>query len=139
MQSRAFARRLKYLSGVAGAAIVLAVSVVSTAAHAAPTSCANFAPPMQQVSGHTVGVTQCDIVSETKVADTHGKPFVRVEIGISGSVYGYIPPATVGITRLDTTDYPQALYTQYGITKWVGGVTKYDGADDPKGTGLTVI
>ena len=94
---------------------------------------------MQQTAGHTVGVTQCDIVSETKVADSRGKSFVRVEIAISGSVYGYIPPATVGITRLDVTDYPQALYTQFGVTKWVGGTANYSGGGDAKGTGLTLI
>ena len=139
MQDCALADRLKYLSGAAGAAIALALGAASAPAHAAPASCANFAPPMQQVAGHTVGITKCDILSETKVTDSHGKPFVRIEISTAGSVYGFTPPATVGVTRVDVTDYPQALYTQYGVTKWVGGVTKYDGGDDPKGTGLTVI
>ena len=140
MQGRPLSDRLKSLSGGAGAALVLALGAASAPAHAAPASCASFAPPMQQVAGHTVGITQCDIVSETKVADSHGKPFVRVEMAISGSVYGFIPPATVGITRIDITDYPQALYTQYGITKWVGGIANYIGGDDVhKGAGLTVI
>jgi hypothetical protein len=139
MQDCTLARRLKQLIGGAGAAIVLVVGAVGTAAQAAPASCAKFAPPMQRVAGHTVGITQCDIISETKVADSHGRPFVRVEIAISGSVYGFIPPATVGVTRLDVTDYPQALYTQYGITNWVGGVSKYNGGVDDKGAGLTLI
>ena len=139
MNDRALARRLTHLSGAVCAALMLTAGAVGAPANASPSSCASFAPPMQQIAGHTVGISQCEIVSETKVADSQGKPFVRLEIAISGSVYGFIPPATVGVTRLDVTDYPQALYTQYGITKWVGGLTKYDGGVDDKGAGLTVI
>jgi hypothetical protein len=106
---------------------------------AAPVSCARFAPPVQQAAGHTVGITQCDIVSETKVADSRGKAFVRMEIAISGSVFGYVPPATVGITRKDITDEPELLYPQFGVTKWVPGVATYAGGNDAKGAGLTIL
>jgi hypothetical protein len=102
-------------------------------------SCAGFVPPVQQAAGHSVGITQCDILSETKVADSRGKAFVRMEIAISGTVFGYVPPATVGVTRKDITDEPELLYPQFGVTKWVGGVATYSGGNDAKGAGLTIL
>jgi hypothetical protein len=114
---------MKYLraAGVIAVLLTAAGAPVAFAQTTVPASCTGFVPPVHQASGHSVGITQCDILSETKVADSRGKAFVRMEIAISGTVFGYIPPATVGVTRKDVTDEPELLYPQFGVTKWPGG------------------
>jgi hypothetical protein len=132
---------MKYLRAVGVIAVLLtaAGAPVAFAQTTVPASCTGFVPPVQQASGHSVGITQCDILSETKVADSRGKAFVRMEIAISGTVFGYIPPATVGVTRKDITDEPELLYPQFGVTKWLGGLATYAGGSDAKGAGLTIL
>jgi hypothetical protein len=52
-------------------------------------SCNEFAAPVKQLMGQSVGVEQCYIVSEETVFNIRGDKFRRVEVRVSGSVEGW--------------------------------------------------
>ena len=52
-------------------------------------SCNEFAPPSKQVMGKSVGIEECQIISEETVFNIKGQKFRRVEIRLTGTVEGW--------------------------------------------------
>ena len=137
-------RRLTWMGGgvVAVGAAVVGVSLLALtragASPQAPVPCPELLVPQHQVQGHMVGETDCEITGQSTVTDNKGRPFDRVDIALSGSVFGYVDPNTQGNTRKDITDVPNILFPQFGITSWVPATGTYSG-NNGAGAGLTVL
>ena len=52
-------------------------------------SCNEFAVPAKQLFGQSIGVEQCQIISEETVFNIKGDRFRRVEVRLTGSVEGW--------------------------------------------------
>lgn len=137
-------RRRILLSAAVGCAVASlagAGATLGSADHAVTTtSCDALLPAQQDQQGHLIGPDQCLITAESTVPDSHGRPFVRVDLAIGGTASGYVDPVTTGNTRKDLTEVPNILYPQFGITQWVPAVATYRGGSVPDaGPGITVL
>ena len=96
-------------------------------------SCNEFAPPSKQVMGKSVGVEQCEIISEETVFNIKGQKFRRVQIRVTGTVEGWASGKR-GITFADGPDF---VFTQFGVTGPRSyGVGRYEAST---GHGMTII
>jgi hypothetical protein len=99
-------------------------------------SCNEFAQPLKQLFGQSVGVEQCLITSEETVFNINGKKFRRVEIRLSGGVEGWASREK-GSRSIYFSDGPDFVLTQSGLTgPRAHGVGKYEAAT---GHGLTIF
>lgn len=106
-----------------------------------PTPCNNLLIAQHMAQGHLVGETSCEITDQSTVQNNKGQTFNEVNIGISGTAFGYLDPNTLGNTRKDLTDVPNVLFPQFGITSWSPAIGSYTGtatASDA-GAGITVL
>jgi hypothetical protein len=96
-------------------------------------------PAQREIHGHLVGPTDCRITLRSTVSDHRGRPFRRVDMAVSGTVFGYVvPSATSPNTVASLTDVgPDLAFPQRAVKDpWVPAVGAYDGAT---GTGLQVL
>jgi hypothetical protein len=99
-------------------------------------SCNEFAPPSKQFMGHTVGIEQCNIISEETVFNIKGQKFRRVEIHLSGTVDGWASTEK-GSRAIYFTDGPDFVFTQSGLTgPRARGIAKYEAST---GHGMTIF
>jgi hypothetical protein len=99
-------------------------------------SCNEFAPPVKQLFGQSVGVEQCQIISEETVFNIKGQKFRRLEVRLSGGVEGWASREK-GSRAIYFTDGPDFVLTQSGLTgPRSHGVGRYEGAT---GHGLTIL
>jgi hypothetical protein len=100
-------------------------------------SCDEFATTtMQQVMGKTVGVEQCQIVSEETVFNIKGQKFRRVEMRLTGAVDGWASTEK-GSRAIYFTDGPDFVFTQSGLTgPRARGIARYEAST---GHGMTII
>ena len=99
-------------------------------------SCDEFAAPNKQVIGKSVGVEQCQILSEETVYDIKGHKFRRVEIGLTGTVEGWASMEK-GSRAIYFTDGPDFVFTQSGLTgPRARGIARYEAST---GHGLTIF
>lgn len=128
----------------------LFVSLALTGAAAATTqtssaqqtsdSCNNILAPQHDIDGHHVGQTDCTITNESTVDNSHGLPFHRLDLAISGTAFGYVDPVTQGNFRKDLVDVPDLIFPQFGIPyQWVPATAKYSGSAPGAGAGITVL
>jgi hypothetical protein len=120
---------------------VLPINQLVGATAQTTTPCTNDLVPQQVVQEHIVGESDCEITSQSTVTNNQNQTYNEVNIGLSGTAFGYVDPNTSGNTRMDITDQPNILYPQFGITSWVPAVGQYSGtitASDA-GSGLTIL
>jgi len=99
-------------------------------------SCNEFAQPIKQLFGQSVGVEQCQIISEETVFNIKGQKFRRLEVRLSGGVEGWASREK-GARAIYFTDGPDFVLTQSGLTgPRAHGVGRYEGAT---GHGLTIF
>src|ERR1041384_5315070 len=99
-------------------------------------SCSEFAQPIKQLFGQSVGVEQCQIISEETVFNIKGQKFRRLEVRLSGGVEGWASREK-GARAIYFTDGPDFVLTQSGLTgPRSHGVGRYEGAT---GHGLTIL
>src|SRR6266481_3426482 len=94
-------------------------------------SCNEFVPANKQVMGKSVGVEECQIISEETVFNIKGQKFRRVEIRLTGTVEGWASKRGL------FTDGPDFVFTQLGLTGSRGhGFGRYEAST---GHGMTII
>ena len=94
-------------------------------------SCNEFAAPSKQVMEKSVGVEECQIISEETVFNIKGQKFRRVEVRLTGTVEGWAS------MRGLFTDRPDFIFTQFGLRGPRGhGVGRYEAST---GHGMTII
>jgi hypothetical protein len=99
----------------------------------APASCDAILPAPREVKGKKVGPTSCEM-RETKIT-YEGKPYVRLDIGLDGTVDGYA--AKEGDYKDYFTNGPDLVFPQtWGPRQIFFGVAKYERA---KGAAMAVI
>jgi hypothetical protein len=100
-------------------------------------SCNNeFAQPAKQLFGQSVGVEQCQIISEETVFNIKGQRFRRLEVRLSGGVEGWASREK-GSRAIYFTDGPDFVLVQSGLTGARSrGVGHYEGTT---GHGLTIL
>jgi hypothetical protein len=98
--------------------------------------CDEFAPPKKQALGQTVGVEQCQIISEETVFNIKGHKFRRVEIRLSGTVDGWA--STQKASRaIFFTDGPDFVLTQLNLRgPRSRGIGRYEAST---GHGMTIL
>jgi hypothetical protein len=93
-------------------------------------------PTRHQVMGKTVGVEQCQIISEETVFNTKGHKFRRVEMRLTGTVNGWASTEK-GSRAIYFTDGPDFVFTQSGLTgPRARGIARYEAAT---GHGMTIL
>lgn len=98
--------------------------------------CNEFASPGKQVTGHTVGVEQCQIISEETVFNIKGHKFRRVELRLTGAVEGWASREK-GSRAVYFTDGPDFVFAQSGLTgPHARGVGRYEAST---GHGMTIL
>src|SRR5574341_920291 len=98
--------------------------------------CDQFAPPVKQAMGQSIGVEQCHIVSEETVFNIKGHRYRRVEIRLSGTVQGWASREK-GSRAAYFTDGPDFVFTQSGLTgPRSRGVARYEAATKH---GMTIL
>jgi hypothetical protein len=96
-------------------------------------SCNEFVPLSKQVMGKSVGIEECEIISEETVFNIQGQKFRRVEIRLTGTVEGWVS----GKRGLTFTDGPDFVFTQFGLTgPQRHGFGRYEAST---GHGMTII
>jgi Alpha/beta hydrolase domain len=109
--------------------LLTGLAILSLPGVQAQVSCNDLLPPL-----HLVGPQECVISREETVSDSKGRAFRRIDMAISGTVFGYMVP--IG-PRQDVTDTPNLLFPQRGVTDpWLPGVAEYRG---DTGTGVVVL
>jgi hypothetical protein len=99
-------------------------------------SCNEFAPPVKQLIGGSVGVEQCRIISEETVFNIKGHKFRRVEIRLTGTVSGWSSKEK-GSRAIYFTDGPDFVFTQSGLTgPRAEGIARYEAST---GHGMTIL
>lgn len=99
-------------------------------------SCNEFAPPTKQIMGKSVGVEQCQIISEETVFNIKGQKFRRVEIRLTGTVEGWVSQQK-GSRAIYFTDSPDFVFAQFGLRGPRNhGVATYEAST---GHGMTII
>ena len=99
-------------------------------------SCNEFALPAKQLFGQSVGVEQCQIISEETVFNIKGDKFRRVEVRLTGSVEGWASREK-GSRAIYFSDGPDFVLSQSGLTgPRAQGVGRYEGSN---GHGLTIF
>lgn len=99
-------------------------------------SCNEFAAPVKQLMGQSVGVEQCHIISEETVFNIKGDKFRRVEVRLSGSVEGWASREK-GSRAIYFTDGPDFVLAQSDLTgPRSHGVGRYEAST---GHGLTIF
>jgi hypothetical protein len=98
--------------------------------------CNEFAPPNKQASGQTIGVEQCQIISEETVFNIKGHKYRRVEIRLTGAVDGWAFTGK-GSRAIYFTDAPDLVFAQ---SELVGprarGIARYQAET---GHGMTIL
>jgi hypothetical protein len=98
--------------------------------------CNEFAPPSKLVLGQTIGVEQCQIISEETVFNIKGHRYSRVEIRLTGTVDGWASTEK-GSRAIYFTDGPDFVFVQSGLSgPRARGVARYQ-ADT--GHGMTIL
>src|SRR4029077_3641262 len=99
-------------------------------------SCNEFAPPSKQVLGKSVGVDECQIISEETVFNIKGQRFRRVEVLLTGTVDGW-ESTEKGSRAIYFTDVPDFVFTQSGLTgPRARGIARYEAST---GHGMTIL
>lgn len=99
-------------------------------------SCDEFSAATRQIMGKTVGVEQCQIISEETVFNILGHKFRRVEMRITGTVDGWASTEK-GSRAIYFTDGPDFVFTQSGLTgPRARGIARYEGST---GHGMTIF
>ena len=98
--------------------------------------CNEFAPPAKQVMGQSVGVEQCQIISEEIVFNIKGHKFRRIEVRLSGAVDGWASTEK-GSRAIYFTDGPDFVFAQSGLTgPRARGIGRYEALT---GHGMTIL
>jgi alpha/beta hydrolase family protein len=98
--------------------------------------CNEFAPAAKTVMGKSVGIEQCQIISEETVFNIKGQKFRRVEILLTGTVEGWAS-LEKGSRAIYFTDGPDFVFPQSGLNGPRGhGIGRFEGAT---GHGLTIF
>ena len=104
--------------------------------HQETKSCNEFAPPLKQVTGKSVGVEDCQIISEETVFNIKGQKFRRVEVRLTGTVEGWVSQQK-GSRAIYFTDGPDFVFAQFGLRGPRNhGVARYEAST---GHGMTII
>ena len=99
-------------------------------------SCNEFAPPSKQVLGKSVGVDECQIISEETVFNIKGQRFRRVEVRLTGTVDGW-ESTEKGSRAIYFTDGPDFVFAQSGLTgPRARGIARYEAST---GHGMTIL
>jgi hypothetical protein len=99
-------------------------------------SCTEFAPAKKEALGQSVGVEQCQIISEETVFNIKGHKYRRVEIRLTGTVDGWAFTGK-GPRAIYFTDEPEFVFAQSGLTgQRARGVAKYEAET---GHGMTIL
>jgi hypothetical protein len=108
-------------------------SASAEVAVSSPVSCAQFMAPRKTVKGKSVGQQECLMIDHGVVEPE--KKYRRVDIGISGTLSGYI--VKDGARQNYFTSVPDFTFTQFGNHQHprFHGILKYEAA---KGTSLTL-
>lgn len=129
-------RILRTLCLVATVTWLLAAGAPVAGAADTPTivSCNQFMAPKRNVSGKMIGQEECKMM-DAGIVDA-AKKYHRVEIGISGTLSGWV--VKEGRSRLNHfTSAPDFLFTQFGNpNQRYHGIVRYEMA---KGISMTVI
>jgi hypothetical protein len=122
------------LAGIAAVWCALAGVVAPAAAQGiSGVSCAAFLPALRDAGGTQVGPSSCQNL-ETAVS-LDGRPFVRLDVGLDGTVEGYLP--TAGDHKGYLTNAPDLVFLQAGDAgPRVFAVAKYE---RDKGAAMTVV
>lgn len=75
--------------------------------------CSGYLPPLREVKGHKVGPLSCEM--QQFEFDFNGRRFVRVDIGLDGSVEGYV--TREGNYREYLTNAPDLVFPQTQASK----------------------
>lgn len=125
------------LSKVATATMIpclgAALAAFAVAQPVQPVSCDQFMVPKYQVNGKAVGQESCRMAERAVTLD--GKPYRRIDIGITGTIEGYT--ASEGVRSAYFTTAPEFVFVQVGNTaKLRQGIGRYE-AD--KGSAIALL